>query len=242
MGRFIGGKTINDWGNYVYVKANAPDLLKMQIERMNDSGKDREVLISSVTDPYQGVEAKYKLTRQCLKILAQNHFQGLISILTKSDLVLRDIDVIKQIENCIVGITITSTNDSISRYFERYAPPSSKRIDALKKLNKQGIDTYAFVGPLLPHFASQKERLDDLFKAIAQTGTQKLYVEHLNLSPYIKGRLKRHMKKTNREILEKFYNSQSEEYRKDLDEIVYRLIRKYEFTLLEDIIFHKNNS
>jgi len=242
MGRFIGGKTINDWGNYVYVKANAPDLLKMQIKRMKDSGKGKEVLISSVTDPYQGVEARYKLTRQCLEILAQNHFQGLVSILTKSDLVLRDVDILKQIENCIVGITITSTNDSISRYFERYAPPSSKRLDALKKLNKQGIDTYAFVGPLLPHFASQEEHLDELFRAISKTGTRKLYVEHLNLSPYIKGRLQKEMRDVSGELLEKFYTSQSEEYRKDLDKIVYRLIKKYKFILLEDIIFHKNNS
>lgn len=70
MGRFVG-KQISDWGNYVHIKINAPELLIKEIKKLKNKGKDKEIFISSVTDPYQGIEAKYKLTRQCLEILAE---------------------------------------------------------------------------------------------------------------------------------------------------------------------------
>ena len=120
MGRFLKDKSISDWGNYVYAKVNAPELLRKEIKRLKEKGVGKEIFLSSVTDPYQGVEAKYQLTRQCLEILGEYGFEGYVSILTKSDLVLRDIDLLKKLKHITVGLTITSTNDSISRY-----PPSS---------------------------------------------------------------------------------------------------------------------
>ena len=102
-----------------------------------------------------------------------------IILLTKSDLVLRDIDLFKQFNNVEVGLTVTSTDDTISRYFEKYAPDVSKRFKALKKLNEEGIRTYAFVGPLLPHFVSEPDKLDALFEAIYKTGTKD------NFSPFL---------------------------------------------------------
>ena len=87
--------------------------------------------MSSVTDPYQGLEAKYQITRKCLEELNRFGFEGTTSILTKSDLVTRDIDILKKLQ-AIVGVTITSTDDSISRYFEKYAPSVSQRFNALK--------------------------------------------------------------------------------------------------------------
>jgi len=77
------------WGNFVDVKTNAPEVLQRQLKRAI-RGK---VIISSVTDAYQPIEAKYKLTRQCLEVLLQHQFPT--DILTKSPLVLRDMDLIK---------------------------------------------------------------------------------------------------------------------------------------------------
>ena len=91
MGRFIKDKTVQDWGEYVIAKVNAPELLKKELRKLRNKGKGLEIFFSSVTDPYQGVEAKYKLTRQCLEILADWEYEGYISILTKSNLVLRDV-------------------------------------------------------------------------------------------------------------------------------------------------------
>lgn len=240
MGRFIGGKTIGDWGSYVFAKVNAPELLKSEIKRLKDKGNGKEVFISSVTDPYQGVEAKYKLTRQCLKVLADYDFQGRISILTKSDLVIRDIDVLKRLSCVTIGLTVTSDDDMISRYFEKYAPNVSDRLRALEKLNQAGIHTYAFVGPLLPSFVANKPSLEKVFKRLSALGTTDIFVEHLNLSKYIRGRLFKEMKGIDRKILEKFYISQTEDYRDELTKIVKELVKKYHLRLMTDmVIFHK---
>lgn len=239
MGRFVG-KKIKDWGEYVYVKTNAVKLLEKELPRkMKNKGVGKELFMSSVTDPYQGLEAKYQLTRKCLDTLYKFGFKGTTSILTKSDLVTRDIDILKKL-NAIVGLTVTSTDDSISRYFEKFAPPVSERFKALKKLNESGIRTYAFIGPLLPHFVAYPHELEKIFKKLVEVGTRNIFVEHLNLSSYIRGRLMVEMKDAPKEILEKFYSSQSTKYRKDLEKILHALIKKYKMNLMLDmVIFHK---
>ena len=204
MGRYVG-KEIGDWGEYVYIKKDAAELLKKDLSTLKDKGKDKSIFLSSVTDPYQGLEAKHKLTRACLQVLLDFGFAGLLSILTKSDLVLRDIDLLKKFKYVEVGLTVTSTDDEISKYFEKYAPAASKRLKALKDLNEVGVNTYAFVGPLLPHFVSKPKSLDKIFKAIADTGTKEIYVEHINLSKYILDRLRAEMPDLDKDILDKFY-------------------------------------
>ncbi len=133
------------WGRFVDVRINAPEILLRQIKRGNKQGT---IIISSVTDPYQPVEKKYKLTRQCLEVLLPYHFS--ISILTKSPLVLRDIDLFKKFGDIEVGITITTDNEKIRKIFEPNAPPIGARINAIKTLHDNGIKTYAFIGPVLP--------------------------------------------------------------------------------------------
>jgi len=106
--------------------------LRHDLKALKNKGKDKTVFFSSVTDPYQGVEAKYKLTRSCLEVLVENEFAGEVSILTKSALVTRDIDVLKKLKNVEVGFTITSTDDAVSRYFEKFAPNVTDRLKAMK--------------------------------------------------------------------------------------------------------------
>ena len=132
------------WGGFVDVKINAPEILQRQLKR----AKRGRVLISSVTDAYQPIESKYKLTRQCLEILLQSQFP--VDILTKSPLVLRDIDLIKKFEDIEVGFTITTNDENISRVFEPNAPSIMERIRTLKALHDKVINTYAFIGPVLP--------------------------------------------------------------------------------------------
>jgi DNA repair photolyase len=238
MGRFLQDKSISDWGNYVYAKTNAPELLKTELTKLKNKGKDLEIFFSSVTDPYQGVEAKYELTRKCLQELISYGFQGYVSILTKSDLVLRDVDLFKQLD-CAVGLTVTSTDDSISRYFEKFAPNVNQRFAALEKLNSEGIQTYAFIGPLLPHFVAFSDELEKVFQRLSSIGTKQLFVEHLNLSAYIRKRLIEEMGKESEDLISKFYASQNDEYRQELDAIVTALVQKYDMQLLTGgTIFH----
>jgi DNA repair photolyase len=119
-------------------------LLRKQIVR----AKKGTVWLSSVCDPYQPLEKKYRLTRQCLAILAEARFP--VNIQTKMTLVLRDLDIIEQFEEVEVGMTLTTDDEGIARMFEPGAPPVGERIAALEKIHSRGIKTFVFVGPVLP--------------------------------------------------------------------------------------------
>lgn len=132
------------WGSFVDVKVNAPEVLAKQVLR----AKKGIVWLSSVCDCYQPLEAKYKLTRQCLEILAEHQFP--VQVQSKSILLLRDQDIFKKFEAVEVGFTITTDDERIARLFEPGASPVRERIQALGILKSNGIRTFAFVGPILP--------------------------------------------------------------------------------------------
>ncbi|HYQ47597.1 MAG TPA: radical SAM protein [Thermodesulfovibrionales bacterium] len=132
------------WGKFVDIKINAPELLGKQLKRAAGGN----VMLSSVTDAYQPLEEKYRLTRQCLRILADAHFP--VDILTKSPLVLRDLDLIRRFRDIDVGVTVTTDDEGMRRVFEPHAPSIIARIEALRTLKERGVRTYVFIGPMLP--------------------------------------------------------------------------------------------
>jgi len=132
------------WGEFVDVKINAAELLRKEIKKK----KRAEVWVSGVCDPYQPLEAEYRLTRQCLEILARNGWPVIIQ--TRSPLVLRDIDIIRDARDFEVGLTVTTADDAIRKLFEPNAPPIGDRIAALDTLHRAGIRTYAMIAPVLP--------------------------------------------------------------------------------------------
>jgi DNA repair photolyase len=142
MKRFTGHK--EPWGQFVDVKINAPELLRQEITRK----KTGRVWVSGVCDPYQPLEAKYILTRQCLEILAQNNWP--VTVQTRSPLVLRDIEILKKGKDFEAGLSITTSDDDIRKLFEPNAPPIKERLRALEELHKAGIRTYAMIAPMLP--------------------------------------------------------------------------------------------
>jgi DNA repair photolyase len=142
MKRFTGH--LEPWGEFVDVKVNAPHLLRKQLKR----AKRGIVSLSTVTDPYQPLEKRYKLTRGCLEALLEHQFS--VSILTRSPLCLRDIDLFKQFRNIDVGFSITTHDDNIKKIFEPHSPSIQSRIEALRTLHQEKIGTYVFVGPMLP--------------------------------------------------------------------------------------------
>jgi DNA repair photolyase len=142
MKRFTGHK--EPWGQFVDVKVNAPDLLRLEITRKRPG----RVWVSGVCDPYQPLEAKYKLTRQCLEILAHNAWP--VTVQTRSPLVLRDLDILEKGKDFEVGLSITTADDGIRKLFEPDAPPIKARVRALDELHQAGIRTYAMIAPILP--------------------------------------------------------------------------------------------
>ena len=139
------------WGTFVDVKTNAAALFKTDFKKTKPY---EGAFFGSVTDCYQPLEAKYKLTRSILQRIAdhpEREFRP--SILTKSDLVLRDIDLLKRIPNASVGFSIALTNEKSRRLFEPCGSPIKQRIAALQELHEAGIETYSFLGPILPGIA-----------------------------------------------------------------------------------------
>jgi len=150
MKRFTGHK--EPWGQFVDVKINAVELLRREVTRK----KRDTVWISGVCDPYQPLEARYQITRGCLEILAQHDWPVVVQ--TRSALVLRDLDIIRQGRHFEAGFSITTADDRIRRIFEPHAPPISERLRALDELHQAGIRTYVMIAPMLPG----AEKLADL--------------------------------------------------------------------------------
>jgi len=142
MKRFTGHK--EPWGHFVDVKINAPDLLSNEI-RKKPIGT---VWMSGVCDPYQPLEAQYKLSRQCLDILVRNNWP--VAIQTRSPLVLRDMDIFKKSQTIEVGLSITTSDDQIREVFEPNAPSIMERLKAIESLHQDGIRTYVMIAPILP--------------------------------------------------------------------------------------------
>jgi DNA repair photolyase len=142
MKRFTGHP--EPWGAFVDVKINAPELLAREVKKK----KRGRVWISGVCDAYQPLEKKFQLTRKCLEILVEQKWP--VTIQTRSPLVVRDIDLLKQASDCEVGFTITTADERVRRIFEPHAPPIAERVEALALLNAEGIQTFVMVAPMLP--------------------------------------------------------------------------------------------
>ena len=155
MGRHLG-RPDGDWGTWVHVKANLHQVLDRELRR--GRARDAAIVMSSVTDPYQGVERRFQLTRRALGLLL--HHRRLM-VMTKGPLVTRDIDLLSPLDSD-VGLSLTTAHDELSRCFERQAPPVSRRLEALAELNAAGLRTFVFLGPLFPHLVDQPEQLDAL--------------------------------------------------------------------------------
>lgn len=142
MKRFTGHR--ESWGDFIDIKVNAPELLQNEI----DKKKRGRVWISGVCDPYQPIEKQYQLSRQCLSVLAEHDWP--ITIQTKSPLVLRDIDLLKQFSEVEVGFTITTGDERIRQIFEPKVPAIKLRLEALWQLHQSGLRTYVMIAPMLP--------------------------------------------------------------------------------------------
>ncbi len=189
------------WGSFVDVKVNAPRVLQQQLRRRKKTTKD-PVLFSSVTDAYQPLERRYELTRNCIELLTRYEFP--ISILTKSDLVLRDAELIGKSTTNEVGMTTISLKEKVRRVFEAGAPPSTRRLKALAELNSQGLRTYAFVGPIIPLLSTPD--LEDLIRQLGDCGVAYVLFDRLNVKygnrPVIEKALKNQFPSQAKAILE----------------------------------------
>ncbi|MFC1819485.1 radical SAM protein [Thermodesulfobacteriota bacterium] len=191
MKRFTGHQ--EEWGTFLDIKINASDLIPEKSKKYYG----KSLFISSVTDPYLPYEKKYTLTRHILEKLLPLHPN--IGIQSKSDLIIRDIDLLNKFPVCEAGLTVTTLNDAIRKEIEPLTASVQKRIEALKELKKAGLNTYVFIGPILPMITDWKE-------IILET---KLFVdyymfENLNMYWAVAKNIYKWIKKSHPDLLHKY--------------------------------------
>jgi DNA repair photolyase len=150
-------------------KKNLLSRLKREAARL-----DGELIsISNSSDPYPRLEQKLGLTRKCLQILAESRCR--LQIVTKSDLVVRDIDILRKVP-CVVSVTVLTADDGLSGKLEPGAPVSSRRLEAIETLVKAGIPTTVRIDPIIPFL---NDDLAELVETVASLG-----VLHVTSSSY----------------------------------------------------------
>ncbi len=132
------------WGSWVDIKVNAAAVLAHEIGA-NPRGVVR--LSPVITDPYQGLERKYEITRQCLQVIQPTALEPMV--LTRSPLVLRDLELLQQCRHARVGFSVPTEDDAIRQAVEPGTAPIAERIHALAQLKAAGIETFAMIRPIL---------------------------------------------------------------------------------------------
>ncbi|MEM4187637.1 MAG: radical SAM protein [Candidatus Hadarchaeum sp.] len=169
------------WGKKVRIKQNIAEVLSREVTHK----KTGTVGVSTVTDPYQPIEKNVELTRKCLEILCQHDFP--VSIQTKSELVLRDSDLILP-KKFDVGVTITTMDQELARLLEPRASPPDARAQVVEEFSSRGVDTWIFLGPIIPETNDDDENLRKIVEIAAKTKSKILY-DKLNLKQWVMERL-----------------------------------------------------
>jgi DNA repair photolyase len=171
-----------DFERKIYVKQHAAEMLRRDLRRVKP---DEGIAIGTATDPYQPAERKYEVTRAILEEMAQH--RGLeIGIVSKSTLLLRDIDVLLRVSEhnrLFVNITITTLDVHLARILEPRAPRPDLRLDAVRQLNQAGVHAGVICAPVLPEITDRARDLEDLVRATAEAGGKYIYANPLFLKP-----------------------------------------------------------
>ena len=166
----------------IYAKQHAAELLRQELRRVK---RGEDIAIGTATDPYQPIERKLEITRAILQEFARH--SGLeVGIVTKSAMVVRDIDLLREISqnNWIsVSVTVTTTDAELARVLEPRAPRPDLRIQALRQLRDAGIRAGIICAPVLPGITDSPRQLEAVVRAAAEAKACHIYANPLFLKP-----------------------------------------------------------
>lgn len=153
----------------IEIKENAVELLKKELVKR----KPFMIGTGAMTDPYVPIEKRLQHVRKCLKVIYRYGFG--FACLTKSDLVLRDLDLLKKINEkskAVVQITLTTADDELCRIIEPNVCPTSRRVEVLKKLNEANIPTVVWLCPILPYINDTEENINGILDSCIETNVR----------------------------------------------------------------------
>ncbi len=166
---YLGFSAGLDFESKIMVKSNAPELLRAELE--SPRWQPQTLVLSGVTDPYQPIEKKLKITRRCLEVLAQ--FRNPVGIITKNHLVTRDIDVLRELAACTaaaVNVSVTSLDPGLQRVLEPRTTSPEGRLDAIRQLCAANIPVGVMVAPIIPGLNDHE--VPNILAACAKAGAQ----------------------------------------------------------------------
>jgi DNA repair photolyase len=166
---YLGFSAGLDFESKIMVKTEAPELL--QAELSSPKWQPQVIMMSGVTDPYQPVERKLKLTRRCLDVLAR--FRNPVAMITKNKLIARDIDLLRElaaVEAAAVNISVTSLDAKLQRVLEPRTSPPAARLETVAQLHAAGIPVGVMVAPIIPGLTDHE--LPKILEACAKAGAQ----------------------------------------------------------------------
>jgi DNA repair photolyase len=232
------------------VKVNAPELLEKQILRKVKKVEYGIIALSSSTEPYMPIEEKLKLTRKLLEIILKYKFP--VEVATKSKLVLRDLDLLKEIDKnailpvdlkpklkhgAIISFSISTLDEKLAKILEPGAPKPLERLETMKRCKEEGFFTGVCFIPVLPFLSDSEEQLEETIRTIKEYGADFIFVGGLTLfgkgSADCKTLYYKFLEKHYPDLVPKYkslyriFFAPSKEYQKKLEEKSKRLCEKY---------------
>jgi DNA repair photolyase len=153
---YVLNQAETDWAKEILIYEDITEQLSAELKTIDP----QKIYMGYFTDPYQPCEAGYRQTRKALELLLEKDFS--VSILTKSDLVLRDIDILQEIDDASVSISVAFNNNHSRQQFESNTIDTESRITALRKLRQAGIKTSALICPVIPYITEVIPLIDML--------------------------------------------------------------------------------
>ncbi|MFO8078449.1 MAG: radical SAM protein [Thermoplasmatota archaeon] len=211
----------------IYITKNASELLKKELPHH----KKGRIIIGSVHDPYQTIEKKYEITRSLLQILQKKQIP--IHILTKSTLILRDLDIFKKMNNLLITFSILSNDEHIWHLFEGKTPSPLSRLETMRQLTSHAKTGVAMI-PIIPGITDTKNHIETLIKKAKKHRAKYFIHTYLELKGYQKTAFFNLIQQYYPH-LQTTYNSlytnairPSEQYTKSVNELIKKLCLQYQ--------------
>lgn len=158
-----------DFSSKIVVKTNVVEVLRRELASPKWSGET--IAMGTATDPYQHCEGRYRLTRGIVQALTD--FANPLSMLTKSTMILRDLDLLRELDE-VAGVTVSMSvgtlDEAVRRVVEPGTPPGRRRLEILSRFAEAGIRTGVLVAPILPGLTDDEEHLEEIIGACAEAG------------------------------------------------------------------------
>jgi DNA repair photolyase len=223
-----------DFERKIFVKQHAASLLRSELKKVK---RGESIAIGTATDPYQPAERRFEVTRAILEELAKH--AGLeIGIVTKSNMVIRDADIMRQVSErneLFVNVTVTTVDMELARKLEPRAPRPDLRLEAVRQLNLAGIHAGVICAPVLPEITDHPRDLEALVRAAKEAGAKYIYANALFLKPCSAAVFMPFLEQQFPTLVERYRNRYADRsflpggYAKRLSQLMAALRKKYGF-------------